>query len=81
MLKTFGQLEIFAALAETCGFTAAALRLGISQPAVSHALKGLEEEFGVKLFDRTGSPIELTPLGEHLLARAREVFGLADAMR
>lgn len=77
---TFGQLEIFATLAETRGFTAAALRLGVSQPAVSHALKTLETELGVALFDRTVSPIELTPVGERLLARAREILGLADAI-
>lgn len=78
---TFGQFEIFAALAETRGFTTAALRLGISQPAVSHALKSLEDELGVVLFNRSSSPIELTPLGERLLTRAREILGLADAMR
>lgn len=77
---TFGQLEIFATLAETRGFTAAALRLGVSQPAVSHALKALETELGVALLDRTVSPIEVTPVGERLLARAREILGLADAM-
>lgn len=77
---TFGQLDIFVTLAETRGFTAAALRLGISQPAVSHALKSLEDELGITLFNRTVSPIELTPLGERLLSRAREILGLADAM-
>lgn len=58
---TLGQFEISAALAETCGFTTAALRLGISQPSVSHALKSLEDELGVVLFNRSSSPIELTP--------------------
>lgn len=77
---TFGQLEIFATLAETRGFTAAALRLGVSQPAVSLALKNLEEELGVILFDRSSSPIALTPLGKSLLARARQILGLSDAM-
>ena len=78
---TFGQLEIFATLAETRGFTAAALRLGVSQPAVSHALKSLEDELGAALFDRSVSPIELTPLGERLVARTREILGLAETMR
>ena len=78
---TFGQLEIFATLAETRGFTAAALRLGISQPAVSHALKSLEDELGIKLFDRSAAPIALTPLGARLLSRSREILGLANAMQ
>lgn len=78
---TFGQLEIFATLAETRAFTAAAMRMGVSQPAISQALKGLEDELGVKLLDRAGSPVKLTPIGERLLSRAREILGLADAMR
>lgn len=77
---TFGQLEIFVALAEARGFTSAALRLGVSQPAISHALKCLEDEFGVLLFDRSLSPISLTPVGEHLLSHSRQILGLANAM-
>ena len=77
---TFGQLEIFAALAHTRGFTSAALRLGISQPAVSHALKCLENELGVLLFDRATSPIELTPMGEQFLSRVIEILGLLDTI-
>jgi DNA-binding transcriptional LysR family regulator len=81
MLMTFGQLEIFAMLAETQGFTSAAARLGISQSAVSHALKGLEDELGVKLFDRGGSGVELTQIGARLLARGREINNLSAAMK
>src|SRR5471032_1195661 len=49
---TLTQLEVFSQVAELCGFTSAALRLGISQSAVSHALKGLEQELGVELLRR-----------------------------
>ena len=49
---TLTQLEIFSLVAELHGFTAAANRLGISQSAVSHALKSLEQELGVELLRR-----------------------------
>lgn len=50
---TLTQLEIFATVAELGGFTAAGGRLGISQSAVSHALKGLEKEWQVTLLSRS----------------------------
>ena len=78
---TFTQLEVFSAVAELRGFTTAAQRLGISQSAVSHSLKSLEEELGVQLVLRGQSAIELTDIGKQLLARARAMVGLAEAMR
>ena len=48
---TLTQLEIFSLVAELQGFTSAANRLGISQSAVSHAIKSLEQELGVELID------------------------------
>jgi DNA-binding transcriptional LysR family regulator len=78
---TFTQLEIFALVAELRGFTAAAGRLGISQSAVSHALKSLEREFGVDLIVRHPSTIEVTEIGQQLLLRTREILGLSEAMR
>ena len=78
---TFTQLEIFVTVAELRGFTLAALRLGISQSAVSHAIRALESELGVQLVERQQSAVEVTELGRRLLVRAREILGLADAMR
>ncbi|KJZ35264.1 MULTISPECIES: LysR family transcriptional regulator [Pseudomonas] len=78
---TFTQLEIFSLVAELHGFTAAANRLGISQSAVSHALKSLELELGVELLRRHQSQVELSDIGQQLLLRARAMLGLANTLR
>lgn len=78
---TFTQLEIFVMVAEMRGFTLAALRLGISQSAVSHAIRALEGELSAQLVERQQSSVEVTELGRRLLVRAREILGLAEAMR
>ncbi|KIH83657.1 LysR family transcriptional regulator [Pseudomonas batumici] len=78
---TLTQLEVFSLVAELRGFTSAALRLGISQSAVSHALKGLEQELGVELLRRHQGQVELTDIGAQLLQRARAMLGLADTLR
>lgn len=78
---TLTQLEIFSMVAELRGFTLAAHRLGISQSAVSHALKSLEQELGVELLRRHQSQVELSDIGEQLLLRARAMLGLANTLR
>ncbi|MBK5512236.1 LysR family transcriptional regulator [Pseudomonas sp. TH15] len=78
---TLTQLEIFSLVAELRGFTAAANRLGISQSAVSHALKSLEQELGVELLHRHQSLVELSDIGQQLLLRARAMLGLANTLR
>lgn len=78
---TLTQLEIFSLVAELRGFTAAAHRLGISQSAVSHALKSLEQELGVELLRRHQSSVELSDIGQQLLLRARAMLGLANTLR
>lgn len=78
---TFTQLEFFARVAELRGFTLAATRLGISQSAVSHALKTLEQEMGVELIHRHQAGVELTDIGAQLLLRAQEILGLSETMR
>ncbi|WP_331695657.1 LysR family transcriptional regulator [Pseudomonas sp. ZY71] len=78
---TLTQLEIFSLVAELRGFTLAAHRLGISQSAVSHAMKSLEQELGVELLRRHQSPVELSDIGEQLLLRARAMLGLANTLR
>jgi DNA-binding transcriptional LysR family regulator len=78
---TFTQLEIFVLVAELQGFTSAAVRLGISQSAVSHAIKSLEQEWEVDLIERRQGNVEITEVGQRLLRRAREILGLSEAMR
>jgi len=78
---TLTQLEIFSLVAELQGFTSAAHRLGISQSAVSHAIKALEQELGVELFRRHQSLVEPSEIGLQLLGRARAMLGLANTLQ
>lgn len=78
---TLTQLEVFSTVAELRGFTAAAHRLGISQSAVSHSMKALEDELGVLLVLRGQNVVELTDIGGQLLGRARAMLGLAETIR
>lgn len=78
---TLTQLEIFSLVAELQGFTSAAHRLGIGQSAVSHAVKALEQEWGVELFRRHQSQVELSDIGQQLLLRARAILGLANTLQ
>jgi DNA-binding transcriptional LysR family regulator len=72
------RLQVFLAAAETLSFSAAANRLHISQPTVSHHIKRLEEEIGSALFDRSGNEIALTSAGRLLVPHARKL--LREAM-
>ena len=78
---TVTQLEAFVMVAELRSFTAAAMRLGISQSAVSHAIRALEAELGVQLLRRLKGDTLLTEIGASLLLRAREMIGLFETMR
>lgn len=77
---TLKQLEILVSLAESGGFTAAAARLGLSQSAVSHAIRALERTLGVAVVDRKLSPPVLTDVGRRLLGHARGVLAHAAAL-
>ena len=59
----------FLASAEHRSFRAAARQLGVSPPALSHAIRSLEENLNVRLFNRTTRSVALTAAGEHLLRR------------
>jgi len=65
------QLRAFHAVASEGSFTRAAQALNVTQPTLSAQVKGLEERYGVQLFDRRGRGIVLTGLGEDLLAVTR----------
>ncbi|MDI3453371.1 LysR family transcriptional regulator [Acinetobacter sp. V89_4] len=77
---TFTQLEIFALIAELKSFTATAEKLGISQSAVSHALKSLEQQWGINLISRAQSDIELTTTGQQLLMHVKELLSISDTL-
>ena len=64
-------LAVFLAVAEERSFTKAAKRLGVSPSAMSHAIRGLEEDLGVRLLSRTTRSVAPTEAGERLLTRLR----------
>lgn len=68
------QLRAFAALARTGSFTRAAKELYLSQSAVSHSMKVLEQDVGCRLFDRMGKKVLLTQAGEQLLRHADKIL-------
>ncbi|MGK3958901.1 LysR family transcriptional regulator [Arthrobacter sp. R4] len=69
---TLAQLEAFVAAATGQTFTAAAVTLGMTQPAVSDLIRRLETEFGTSLFNRSGRSLVLTAAGEQLLPYAEQ---------
>ncbi|WP_332607850.1 LysR family transcriptional regulator [Achromobacter sp. ESBL13] len=78
---TLDQLRVFAAVADTGSFRAAARSLSRVQSAVSHAIANMEQQLGVTLFDRAGHRPVMTPQGQALLANARDILLRVDAMR
>lgn len=72
------QLKTFVTVAETASLTRAANRLFLSQPAVSAHIKSLENEFNVRLFNRTPRGMELTPLGIVMRDEARQALDAAS---
>ena len=68
------KLQIFSAVAHAGSFSTAAEQLHMAQPAVSIAVRKLEESLGITLFDRSGRTIALTAEGEALLSRARSIL-------
>lgn len=66
-------LEYFMEVARYCSFTKAAQTLYISQPAISKAIKSIEDEFGIILFDRSGKRVVLTDAGKILYKQAKGI--------
>ncbi len=67
-------LRYFAALAEQLNFTRAAEKVHITQSTLSHQIKQLEDEVGLRLFDRVGKRIVMTEAGEMLLGRVTKAL-------
>jgi DNA-binding transcriptional LysR family regulator len=74
------RLRTFVAVAELGTVSKAALRLRISQPALSRQINDLEQEFSLRLFDRVGRRLVLTAIGEQVLDDCRAVLGQAGSL-
>ncbi|TXI26588.1 MAG: LysR family transcriptional regulator [Ottowia sp.] len=75
------QLAAFVAVAEAGGFSAAAERLHLTQPAISKRIAQLEVQLDKRLFDRIGRQVVLTEAGSLLLPRAHALLHEAEAAR
>lgn len=71
-------LTYFLAIARHRSFSRAAIEIGVSASALSHALKGLESRLGVRLLNRTTKSVTLTAAGEALAAAIGEPFEVID---
>lgn len=67
MRNDLGELSAFAVVAEERSFTRAAARLGVSQSALSHSMRGLEKRLGLQLLARTTRSVSPTAAGSALL--------------
>ena len=77
----FYLLKAFVTVASTGHLTRAAERLHVSQPAVSGQIKALEDELGVRLFERSSNGMLLTRSGRELLGQAEKVIAACAEMR
>src|SRR5690349_16212270 len=72
------ELRTLVAVAEEGGFSAAAVRLGTTQSAVSHAVRGMERKLGVVLFERGRFGARPTPAGARAVSHGRRVLRMLD---
>lgn len=75
------RLRYFVTVAEELHFGRAATRLYVSQPALSHQIRKLEQALGVRLLDRTSRSVALTDAGADVLAEARAVLAGAERLQ
>lgn len=74
MNYTLRQLKVFVAVAAHGSFSQAGQMIGLSQSAVSHSIKELENEMGIRLLDRTTREVVLTEAGEQLASRLEHLL-------
>jgi len=72
------RLKVFRAVAEHLNFRKASEHLFLTQPAVTLQIKALENDLGVRLFDRSANRVSLTPQGSILLGYANKIAALAS---
>ena len=77
----FRHLRTIQAIHEAGGLARAADQLHITQSALSHQIKGLEDQAGVELFVRRSKPLRLSPAGLRLLKLARQVLPQVQALQ
>ena len=78
---TINQLRAFVAVCDQGSFSGAARKLRRAQSAISHAIKALENAFGVELFERNTRKAQLTAAGRSLLPDARAVISRTEEMK
>lgn len=74
------RLKVFHTVARRLNFTKTAEELFISQPAVTKHIKEIESYFKIKLFERNGTKIKLTPAGETLFQYTEQLFSLYQSL-
>ncbi len=75
------QLQYALALSETLNFSLTAKQIGVSQPALSKQIQYLENDLGVRLFERNHNPLTLTPAGEYFIRNAQELIYKEEQLR
>ena len=78
---TLTELKYIVTLAQERHFGHAAEKCFVSQPTLSVAVKKLEEELGVALFERSKSAVQMTPIGEKIVEQARKVLEQASSIK
>lgn len=78
---TLTELRYIVAVARELHFGRAAEACHVSQPTLSVAIKKLEEELGVRLFERRQHDVSITPIGERVVAQARVVLEESETIR
>lgn len=77
---TLRNMEIYLAVADCLSMSEAAKRLSIAQPSVSGTVSEIEEQYGVRLFERLGRKLYITAAGERLQEYCRNILSLFSAM-
>ncbi|ANF56379.1 hydrogen peroxide-inducible genes activator [Halotalea alkalilenta] len=78
---TLTELRYIVTLSQERHFGRAAERCFVSQPTLSVAVKKLEEELGIALFERSKSTVQVTPMGERIVAQATRVLEQANVIK